>query len=123
MKRFWVSWFSGGYEDEGCVGEPPFTYWWSGQRERPNHGLTEEQYAQYLEMDDDEGDEFLDKHGRSTGTAVACVDAESEEEIWAVIAKYFPDYEQRFIEEREADFQPGAGSRFTSEEPISTSLT
>jgi len=57
MKRYWISWYSGGYEEEGCVDEPPFQYWWSGQRDRPNYGLSDEKYAEYLKIEDeDEGD-------------------------------------------------------------------
>jgi hypothetical protein len=107
MKRFWISWFSGGYEDEGCIGEPPFQYWWTGQRERPNHGLTPEKYAEYKKIEDQgDADAFLDEHGRSDGTACAMVEAESEAEIWPVIAKYFPDYTYRFCEERELTDEP-----------------
>lgn len=123
MTRYWISWWSGGYADEGCVEEPPFTYWWSGQRERPNEGLTDEQYKIYKAIEDeDRAYTFLDAFGKSDGSACACVDAESEDEVWEVIGKYFPDYEQRFIEERAADYDPSEGGRFTSEEPIRTSL-
>jgi len=102
MKRYWISWYSGGYEDEGCIEEPPFQYWWSGQRERPNHGLTPEKYAEYMKIEDeDDANAFLDEHGRSDGTACAMVEAESEDEIWTVVARYFPDYEYRFCELRE----------------------
>ena len=102
MKRYWISWYSGGYSDEGCT-EPPFKYWWTGSRARPKHGLTAEQYIQYtLLKTEDEQFAFLDKHERSTGTACAMVEAESKEEIWPVIKKYFPDYEYRFCEELES---------------------
>ena len=108
MKRYWISWYSGGYESEGCVEEPPFQYWWTGQRERPNYGLSEEQYQQYLLIEDeDEGSAFIDEHGKSDGTACALVEAESEDEIWEVIGKYFPDYEWRFCEPRELTYTPG----------------
>lgn len=123
MTRYWVSWYSGGYADEGCVEQPPFTYWWTGSRDRHNHGLTDEQYAILLTIEDtDKYYAFLDTFGKSDGTACACIDAESEDEIWTVIGKYFPDYEQRFIEEREFNYDPSVGGRFTSEEPIKTSL-
>lgn len=108
MKRFWISWYSGGYEDEGCVDEPPFQYWWSGQRERPNYGLSAENLAEYLKIvDETEGWAFLDKHGRSDGTACAMVEAESIDEIWQVVGKYFPDYKERFCEEQEANAVTG----------------
>ncbi len=47
-----------------------------------------------------------DEFGKSDGTAVALVEAESEDKIWEVIAKYFPDYEYRFCEKREAGWMP-----------------
>ena len=108
MAKFWISWYSGGYKDEGCKEEPPFQYWWTGQRDRPNYGLSAEKYAEYLLIDDeDEGDAFLDEHGRSDGTACALVEANNEAEIWPVISRYFPDYTFRFCEERDADYVPG----------------
>jgi hypothetical protein len=101
MKTYWISWYSGGYEDEGCVDEPPFQYWWSGQAERPNYGLTDEQHAAYLLLEEeDDADNFLDTHSRSDGTACAMVEAESVDEIWQVVGKYFPDYRERFCNER-----------------------
>lgn len=108
MKKYWIGWYSGGYEDEGCVCETPFQYWWTGERDRPDHGLTPERLAEFNLIDnDDEMYDFLDNHARSTGTAVALVEAESEDEVWETIAQYFPDYEIRFCEEREIDFSPG----------------
>ena len=110
MKRYWISWYSGGHEEEGCVDEPPFQYWWSGQRDRPNYGLSDEKYAEYLKIEDeDEGDAFLDKHSRSDGTACAMVEAESVDEIWEVVGKYFPDYQERFCVECDAK---APGDRF-----------
>jgi len=101
MKRYWISWYSGYYEDEGCS-EPPFQVWISGSRERPNHGLSDEKYAEYLKIEDeDEGYEFIDKHGRDTATICAMVEAESVDEIWQVVGKYFPDHKERFCEEQE----------------------
>ena len=111
MNRFWIGWVSGGYVDEGCVIDPPFQYWWTGQRERPNYGLTPEQYVEYSKIDDEDGQyEFLDEHSKSDGTAVALVEANNEDEVWVAIAKYFPDFEIRFCEECEVDYNPG--SRF-----------
>ncbi len=108
MKRYWISWYSGGYESEGCIDEPPFQYWWTGQRERPNHGLTPEQLAIYEAIEDeDEGYAYLDEHGKSDGTAVALVEADSVGQIWKVISKFFPDYKERFCEERDTDWTPG----------------
>jgi hypothetical protein len=113
MKRFWIGWYSGGYEDEGCIDEPPFQYWWTGQRDRPNYGLSDEKYAEYTKMvesedyDENIGYDFLDTYGRSDGTACALVDAESMDDIWPIIAKYFPDYKERFCDERPLGQIPG----------------
>lgn len=108
MKRFWISWYSGGYEDEGCVDNPPFQYWWTGQCDRPNYGLTPEKFAIYNAIEDeDKADEYLEEHEKSDGTACALVEAENEDEIWRVVAKYFPDYRYRFCEEREPGYVPG----------------
>ena len=108
MKRYWISWYSGGYEDEGCVDEPPFQYWWSGSRFRPNYGLSDEKFSEYLKIENKEDTyAFLDKHGRSDGTACAMVEAENTDEIWQVVGKYFPDYKERFCEECEPSTVPG----------------
>ena len=93
-KRYWVSWWSGNvcqedkqtedlYEDEGCS-EPPFQVWVSGQRERKNF--------------------FGD---RDECSMCAVIDSESEDRIWEVVEKHYPDYEERFCEERESNFEPG----------------
>lgn len=79
MKRYWVSWWTGNFADEGCT-EPPFQSWCSGYRDRT----------------DDRDQESL----------CAVIDAENEEQIWQAIHKYFPDYEERFCELVEKDFEP-----------------
>ncbi len=107
MTRYWISWYSGYYADEGCT-TPPFQVWITGSRQRPNDGLTPEQLSKYQAFDnEDDADEFLDEHSRDTATICAMVDAESEDEIWEVVGKHFPDYEQRFIEEWKAGDVPG----------------
>jgi hypothetical protein len=109
-KRYWISWYSGGYEEEGCKCDTPFQYWWTGQRDRPNDGMTPEQVAEAQRLEDEDEDAYyayMDEHSRSDGTACALVDAESEDEIWQVIGSYFPDYEVRFIEGRDDDYTPG----------------
>ena len=85
MNRYWVSWWSGYYADEGCS-EPPFELWISGQRFREN------------EDPDSERDEC---------SICAVIDAENEDDIWKSVAKHFPDYEERFCELRDQDFVPG----------------
>lgn len=82
MNRYWVSWWSGYYKDEGCT-TPPFQIWISGQKARSNT----------TEKDD--------------CSICAVIDANNENEIWPVIKKHFPDYEPRFCSLRENDFNPG----------------
>ena len=107
MNRYWVSWYSGYYEDEGCT-EPPFQVWITGSRQRPDDGLTPTELAEYQRIEDpDEASEFLDEHSRDTATICAMIDSESEDEIWQVIGKHFPDYRQRFIEPCEPGQIPG----------------
>jgi hypothetical protein len=107
MARFWVSWISGNYEDEGCTA-PSFKFWVTGQIGRPNWGLTPEQFIKTDEFDSEEAlDAFLDEHARDDCTLCAVIDAASEEAVWALIATHFPDYKQRFIEPRPGDWAPG----------------
>lgn len=82
MTRYWVSWWSGNYADEGCT-KPPFQYWNSGERPR---------------ADDDE---------KTDCSLCAVIDAPIEAVVWAAIAKYFPDMEERFCERRPSNWQPG----------------
>jgi hypothetical protein len=110
MTCYWVSWWSGNYADEGCTA-PPFKFWTSGQRDRPNHGLNEEQQKIVAQMyDEDEYDEFLNEHARDDCSLCAVIDAESEDAVWQLVQKHFPDFSQRFCEKRAPDFTPG--SRF-----------
>lgn len=103
MKHFWISFYSGNYVDEGCT-EPPFKFWTTGCRSRPNDGLTEEQQKQYQEMEanpdieEDDLDAFLDEHSRDDCTICARIVAKNEAAAWKLIAKHFPDYEQRFCD-------------------------
>ncbi len=85
MTRFWVSWWSGYYESEGCT-EPPFQVWISGARLRSE------------DAEDTEKDDV---------SICAVIDAENEEQIWEVVGKHFPDYESRFCNHKESDWQPG----------------
>lgn len=78
--RYWVSWWSGYYESEGCT-RPPFQVWISGSRERR-----------------DDGDEV---------SLCAVIDASGTAEIWPVVKRHFPDYEERFCQPSDADWQPG----------------
>lgn len=115
MNRYWISWYSGNYADEGCTA-PPFQFWVTGYgyRRRPNYGLTDEQYVQYKELsatDEDAAMEYLDTHSRDTCTLCAMVDANSEDEIWTAVAKYFPDWEYRFCE-LQTDPSAKTGDRF-----------
>lgn len=113
LNRYWVSWWSGNYESEGCKA-PPFDFWISGQRSCINDGLTQEQYdfSQTIH-DEDKYYDFINKHGKDDCSICALIDASSEEEIWQEVAKYFPDYDMRFCNQKEADYSPGEGGRFT----------
>jgi len=107
MARYWISWYSGYYADEGCT-TPPFQVWITGSRQRPNDGLTAEQMAVHASFtDEDEAEDYLDEHSKDTATICALVDASTEDEIWEVVRKHFPDYEQRFIEPCPDDHTPG----------------
>ncbi len=85
MARYWVSWWSGYYEDEGCT-KPPFQSWISGERDRHNADPDSE---------------------RNEVSLCAVIDADSEVDIWRVVAKHFPDHEQRFCHTVAADWIPG----------------
>jgi hypothetical protein len=80
--RYWVSWYSGYYSDEGCSG-PPFQVWISGCTDRN------------------------DASGRDVCTMCAVIDATDEKAIWEVVAKHFPDYRPRFCETRADNYRPG----------------
>ena len=83
VNRYWVSWWSGLYEDEGCS-KPPFQVWVSGYRERRSGAKDQDECSM-----------------------CAVIESDSKDEIWEVVEKYYPDYEERFCEERESDFVPG----------------
>lgn len=89
--RYWVSWWSGYYDDEGCT-EPLFQIWISGQRNRVKDGKIDNK--------------------RNECSICAVIDAESEDEIWEVVKKHFPDMEERFCELRDFDYDPSVGGRF-----------
>jgi len=107
MQRWWVSWWSGYYADEGCT-EPPFQVWISGYRDRDNAP----EHCPTCGLDT--------KRDRDECSICAVIDAESEKQIWEVVAKHFPDYEERFCTPKEQDFEPG--DRFPGFES-KTSLT
>ena len=78
--RYWASWWSGNYADEGCT-ETPFEMWVSGQRERADEK-------------------------RDDCSICAVIDAEDEAAVETLIAAHFPDYEMRFCEAKSSDFSP-----------------
>ena len=82
MARYWISFWTGNYADEGCT-KPPFQAWVSGERAR------------------------VSPDGRTELSMCAVVDANNEVEIWEAVDNYFPDYGIRFCEKHEADFAPG----------------
>ena len=107
MKRYWVSWYSGNYEDEGCT-TPPFKFWVTGYRSRPDYGLSLSKLIEFNNInDEDEQNDFLDEHARDDCTICAAIDAESEQGVWELICNHFPDYTRRFIDEVAPDFVPG----------------
>ena len=81
MQRYWISFWTGNYEDEGCT-KPPFQIWSSGIRSR---------------KDDDDRDEL---------SFVAVIDTDDEAKIWPTVQKYFPDHEVRFCEPVAKDYIP-----------------
>ena len=95
MKRYWVSWWSGNYESEGCK-NPPFKVWVSGSRDRKGDG---------------------DKDDLSM---CAVIDAPSEQVIKAALKKYYPDMEDRFCERVAGDWAPT--DRFPGFDPKKTRI-
>jgi len=80
MFRFWVSWWTGYYEDEGCS-KPGWTVWISGERETRSDG-------------------------RNEVSICSVMDAPSEDSVWNAISHHFPDYEERFCNLKPSDFEP-----------------
>jgi len=82
MKRYWCSWWSGYYLDEGCS-MPPFQIWLLHERARNYPDTT-----------------------RTEVNIYAVIDSDLVAEIESSIQKYFPDYSELSIEEKDIDFQP-----------------
>lgn len=89
MQKYWISFYSGYYEDEGCS-KPPFQVWMSGQCERRTH--LPQVFENGYEKDD--------------GIWCALVESHNTENIWKTVEKHFPDYEERFCHEVESDWIP-----------------
>ncbi|EGO63565.1 hypothetical protein [Acetonema longum] len=87
MKRFWASWYSGNYVDEGCT-KPPFKIWIS-------------EYEEYEIVLRD------DNSGREDCTIYAVIDIENEEMLWALVEEHYPDFRERFCIEKPLDWNPG----------------
>lgn len=83
-QRYWVSWWSGNYESEGCT-NPPFQTWVSGEKDRPGNS---------------------DKTDLSL-CAVIDAERDGQADILAALRHHFPDHEIRFINAKNADFVPG----------------
>ena len=83
MNRYWVSWWSGYYKSEGCT-QPPFQIWNSGERPSGIH-----------------------RPNRTEISFCAVVDSDSENSVWELVKKHFPDYKKRFCNQKEPDFEPG----------------
>jgi len=89
MKKYWISFYSGYYSDEGCS-KPPFQVWISGQLERRPH-LPQT---------------FENGNSKDDCSICALVEANDEDEIWKSVKKYFPDYEERFCKEVKDNYKP-----------------
>ena len=89
MKKYWISFYSGYYSDEGCS-KPPFQVWISGVSSRRSHLP---QFDFHFQKKDD-------------CSICALVEANSIDEIWKSVKKHFPDYEERFCDEVGDDYKP-----------------
>lgn len=79
--RYWCSWWTGNYADEGCT-SPPYQVFVSGYRDRNDGSDRDEQ------------------------SVCALFDAPDEATIRAAVAAHFPDAEWRFVTPTEADWLP-----------------
>jgi len=112
--RFWASWWSGNYADEGCT-KPPFETWVTGQRFRQGDGLNKAQLEEASKITNQRKyDAYLNKHSRDDCSMCAVIDAESEDDVEKLVRQHFPDAEMRFCEVRPADYDPRktSGGRF-----------
>lgn len=81
LKRFYIQFLTGNYEDEGCT-QSPFS-WWNTGRERKR-----------------------DKSDRTDMKLVTVIEAEQEELALALIDKHFPNFELVACAEISEDFIP-----------------
>ncbi len=77
--KFWASWWSGNFANEGCT-EPPFHVWVSGERDRAD--------------------------GKDEWSICGHLAFPSEEALRESVAKHYPDCEWRFVKEVGDDFKP-----------------
>lgn len=113
MNWYWTSWISGNYEAEGCTA-PPFKFWVTGSVFRKDYGMLPPDLAKYnelLETDELQAEIFLGVHGKDDVTICANIQAESEEKVWELVKKHFPDCKERFINPSEEGY-PKNNSRF-----------
>lgn len=80
--KYWASWWSGNYEDEGCKA-PPFKFWESGIRMRG------------------------DSSNRDDWSICAVIEGKDKEGVWKIVQRYFPDFKRRFCKQVEDNFHPG----------------
>jgi len=107
--NFWVSWYS------WCENYPKtdFKYWNSGTgmryRPLPSKKISEETFRNKLKAfsaffrgdDSDPGiGDWFDNNAISDGIFCALIEADNEEQVWEIISLHFPDYEERFCEEK-----------------------
>jgi len=85
MNRYWCSWWSGYYLDEGCS-MPPFQIWISTERARIGNPPGKDE--------------------RTEVGICALIDSDSKDKIMESIKRHFPDFEMRFMNEHNLDFEP-----------------
>jgi len=89
-QRYWVTFLSGYYKDEGCS-HPDFPSWiLSDIKDR-------RLFLPHLTSDG---------HPKTDCVIAGLIDAFSEEELWIRVKKFFPDYEMQSIETKPAQWQP-----------------
>jgi len=111
MKNYWTSWYTWCHH----LPETGFKYWitGSGCRDRVPYdspvagkSVKEAMALAQIEFDKDAAqhecvEDWASEYGYVMSDASICahIQAESEEQVWEIVGKHFPDYEFRFIDE------------------------
>lgn len=117
LRRYWVRFYTGYYEDEGCR-EPPWPHWITGYTidrrhpYAPAYDPAGDDIVRSFRCTEDEDiyDYLEDTYGRSDCTVVNIVDARNYQDMLRLIGTYFPDYFDMTCDEVARDYLPG--SRF-----------